>query len=535
MKCRETLLAFGTRTTIFPCAETVELKTRTFWHLSCWLLLRMRCDKSCPFNLKRHLTRRMKSIKRPITRHLETTLALGVALATLGLTYSTAHASLGDAVDSPSLPWITGGNASWFSQTTTTHDGADAAESGSIINLEQTSIQTTVTGPGVLVFWWKVSSEFDFDFLSFYTNGVLFVDPVTLEEQSISGEPPWERNVYEFPNGTHTLRWTYEKDESISEALDRGWLDEVQFYTNNIPPIIPVQPDQTATAAEGGPASFTIAVLGTELLSYQWRRNGVALSSDGRVTGSETDALTIAPVYASDIGLYSVVVTNAYGSVTSNPTMLYTFDQVLDSSNLVWTHGGDAAWQGQTNETYDGVDAAISGLVDDNEISWIRASTIGPGTLSFWWKVDSELGAPLSGDGLGFFVDGTEMTYLSGVGVDWTNRVFAIAQGLHDLEWRYTKDNSILNGQDRGWLDQVTFIPDGPPPFSLSPSGFVGDVFQITLLGQPDQDYRLYSSSNLLDWIPIQTNSAPSGVVPFTDSSGAEYPHRYYRAETDLN
>lgn len=448
-----------------------------------------------------------------------------------------ATASIGDAVDSPALPWTTGGDAEWFSQTTTTHDGVDAAASGTITNYQVSSLQTTVTGPGVLVFWWKVSSEEGYDYLKFYTNGVIYTNATTLQEASISGETNtnWQRWVVEVPAASRILRWSYEKDESFDVGEDRGWLDQVSFYTNNTPPIIPVEPDPTITAGQEGSVTLSVRVLGTDPVSYQWKRFGTNLASGSRFSGIQSNTLTISPLKASDIGPYTLYASNAHGTVLSQPIMLMTFDQVLDTSALQWTYGGDAKWQGQTNVTHDGVDAAVSGLIQDNQVSWIRTSLFGPGTLSFWWKVDSEIGAPLSGDGLGFYLDGKTNKFLSGPGMDWTNHVVSLTEGLHTLEWRYMKDSEVVTGLDRGWLDQVTFISSGPLPFSVSPAGFSGGSFQITLQGQPGRVYRLYSSSNLLEWVPVQTNSDPSGLVPFSDASAAGRARSFYRAETDAN
>ncbi|MCU0772518.1 MAG: immunoglobulin domain-containing protein, partial [Verrucomicrobia bacterium] len=316
---------------------------------------------------------------------------------------------------------------------------------------------------------------------------------------------------------------------------DRGWLDQVSFYTNNTPPIIPVEPDPTVTAGQEGAVTLSVRVLGTGPVSYQWKRFGTNLAFGSRYSGTQSNTLTISPLKASDIGPYTLYASNAYGTVLSQPIMLMTFDQVLDTSALQWTYGGDAKWQGQTNVTHDGVDAAISGLIQDNQVSWIRASVVGPGTLSFWWKVDSEVGAPISGDGLGFHLDGAPQVYLSGPGKNWTNQVFSLTEGQHTLEWQYTKDAEINLGEDRGWLDQVTFIPEGPLPFTVLPVGFSGGAFQVNLQGEPGRVYRLYWSSNLLNWLPVQTNSDPSGLVPFTDPSAPGRARSFYRGETDAN
>lgn len=130
---------------------------------------------------------------------------------------------LADAVDQPSLLWITGGDAPWFRQTNETHDGMDAAQSGAIGHGEESWIETTVEGPGTLTFWWNVSSDDSdsYDYLELTVDGD--------SETELSGESGWEFYEVNLSAGTHTLRWTYHKDGDFTAGADAAWLDEVQF------------------------------------------------------------------------------------------------------------------------------------------------------------------------------------------------------------------------------------------------------------------------------------------------------------------
>ncbi|MCS6772098.1 MAG: S8 family serine peptidase [Kiritimatiellae bacterium] len=126
-----------------------------------------------------------------------------------------------DAVDACEMVWSSGGAVRWIAQTNVSADGVDAAESGAIGDDEASWIETTVEGPGILSFDWKVSSEEGYDFLNFEVNGIT--------RASISGENDWETRHVELSNGVHELRWTYVKDFSIAWGEDRGWLDRVVF------------------------------------------------------------------------------------------------------------------------------------------------------------------------------------------------------------------------------------------------------------------------------------------------------------------
>jgi len=87
-------------------------------------------------------------------------------------------------------------------------------------------MQTTVNGTGTVKFYWKVSSEEDFDFLEFYIDGSL--------QENISGlEDDWERQTYTIStSGSHTFEWRYMKDGSGDSGSDCGWVDKVEWVTN---------------------------------------------------------------------------------------------------------------------------------------------------------------------------------------------------------------------------------------------------------------------------------------------------------------
>ena len=146
-------------------------------------------------------------------------------------TLTLATMPLGEAADS-SLNFTTYGDALWYVQSVYYAAGGfglnTAPQSGGssvpITDSQSTSLQTTMTGPGTLTFQWKVSSELDFDLLSFYLDGSAIV---TLP--AISGEVPWTLVSVAIPAGTHTVTWTYAKDPSSFAGTDAAWVDQVNF------------------------------------------------------------------------------------------------------------------------------------------------------------------------------------------------------------------------------------------------------------------------------------------------------------------
>src|SRR6202023_2371695 len=81
---------------------------------------------------------------------------------------------------------------------------------------------------------------------------------------------------------------------------------------SSVAPSITTQPlSQTVTA--GQTATFSVAVTGTAPLSYQWQKNGTAIS------GATSSTYTTPGATSSDNGSrFAVVVTNSAGSATSN-------------------------------------------------------------------------------------------------------------------------------------------------------------------------------------------------------------------------
>ncbi len=74
---------------------------------------------------------------------------------------------------------------------------------------------------------------------------------------------------------------------------------------------------ESRTNVVGSAAPFTLATIGGPLITYQWRFNGTNLVDLADVSGANTATLTLAYVRTNHDGLYSVVLRNSYGSVTS--------------------------------------------------------------------------------------------------------------------------------------------------------------------------------------------------------------------------
>jgi len=131
--------------------------------------------------------------------------------------------SLEDALDNAALSWITGGVANWLGDASTAYYNNSAAQSGVISHDQNSWLQTTVSGPCTVSFYWNTSSEEHFDFLEFYIDGI--------GQDRISGNMDWQQKSYQISSGSHRLKWRYVKDGSTSFGSDCGWLDKIEFLS----------------------------------------------------------------------------------------------------------------------------------------------------------------------------------------------------------------------------------------------------------------------------------------------------------------
>lgn len=117
--------------------------------------------------------------------------------------------------------WQFEGDAEWFITDQDQYEGVYSAQSGDINDSQSNgiSIEYNVYAEDTLSFWYKVSSEGGWDYLRFYIDGS--------EVDEWAGEIPWAQATYVIPVGTHTFKWAYEKDGSVSNGLDACWVDYI--------------------------------------------------------------------------------------------------------------------------------------------------------------------------------------------------------------------------------------------------------------------------------------------------------------------
>lgn len=95
-------------------------------------------------------------------------------------------------------------------------------KSGSIINGQTTSVMQMINCDyGFIQFWYRTSSETNYDVLNFFVDDVLM--------GTFSGFNDWTYVVYNVNSGLHTLRWVYSKNTTTSAGNDCVWIDRIGF------------------------------------------------------------------------------------------------------------------------------------------------------------------------------------------------------------------------------------------------------------------------------------------------------------------
>ncbi len=190
--------------------------------------------------------------------------------------------------DFSAFSWTMGGNLPWTIVSTGQYEGSYAAASGAIGHSQSSTMSVTqqVTSAANISFFYKVSSEFNWDWLRFYIDGV--------QQGAWSGNQGWAQASYAVTPGTRTFMWKYEKDGSQVAGSDKAWIDVVIFPPQSNPLVITTTalpngqvgvPYSQQLTSEGGTGTKTWIDLGDNLSG-----TGLSLSTGGLVAGTPSAA-----------------------------------------------------------------------------------------------------------------------------------------------------------------------------------------------------------------------------------------------------
>lgn len=154
-----------------------------------------------------------------------------------------------------------------------------------------------------------------------------------------------------------------------------------------------------------------------------------------------------------------VVPSQVYSLILNGDRHLGTFAEAIDNGVDEFTMVGDLAelgWAYQNRESFDLQDAAVSPLIGEGQSTGFEAAIQGPVVVHYAVKVSSPSGRAR----FRLRVDGSIKEELSGE-VDWTVKQVMVPSGTHTVRWEYDKSESVNQGADRVWIDQIriTSIP----------------------------------------------------------------------------
>lgn len=249
------------------------------------------------------------------------------------------------------------------------------------------------------------------------------------------------------------------------------------------PPIITTQPaGQTVLA--GSSATFSVVAVGTSPLTYRWRFNGT------NIAGATGSSYTNSNVQATSVGNYSVVVSNAYGTVTS--------------ANAALDLGFAPAITTQPQSVR---------VIEGNTATFTVIAT-GTSRLNYQWRQN---GTNLYGEQPGGQTGG-----LNGPGPSYTR---SNAQPAHAGGY-----SVVIANQFGSITSSIGALVVSVRP-QLSPLQIVGGFAQFSLSGTPGDRYTVESSTNLLNWNTAATVTNVSGSVLYIDPGSIVRPSMFYRGK----
>ncbi len=362
--------------------------------------------------------------------------------------------------------------------------------------------------------------------------------------------------------GTHVMRFVVDNNGTTSTtyATFGTLVNWFQLTATGPPPpptapIISPQPSgQTVTV--GQTATFSVTASGTAPLSYQWSKNGAAIS--GATTASYT---TPATTMADNGAQFTVVVGNMAGSATSLPATL-TVTALSVPPTISPQPSNQAVIVGQTatfSVTATGTaplsyqwsknGAAISGATSASYTT--AATTIGDNGTQFTVVVTNSLGTATS---LPATLSVTTSASAPSIGVQPLPQTVSVGQsatfsvtanGTAPLFYQWFKNDVAINGAtSSSYLTPPTTLADNGAPFKVIVSNSLGGVTSPAVILTVNGSVPATNQAHFLDQTVPGTMTAGQtytvsvtmqnmGTSTWTENSkfrlGAQYPQENNR------
>ena len=350
------------------------------------------------------------------------------------------------------------GTYPWIIDSSTHHSGNYSARSGTITHNQSSTLEIIriFSSAGTLSFWYKVSSEASYDFLTFSVDGTV--------QGSWSGTVDWTQVSFNIPAGQHTLQWAYTKDVSVSSGSDCAWIDDIIF---------PISIDYIPPSITYSPSSFT-----QQLNPDQTAIQNLTIGN----TGTGTLSFTVSPPTQS-----TTILNESFengGSIPSGWTQAYV------SGSIAWTFttGG---FNGHPSSAYNGTYNARfyygsrNGYTTKLITPSLNLSEAETATLTFWHTQEV-----WSGD-----QDQLKVYYRTSATGNW------------NLITSYT--SSIVN-----WTQETITLPSLSSTYYIAFEGIANYGYGVCL----DKVVVTKSSSvNLPTWLTVAGGSSYSGNIAYNE------------------
>ncbi len=304
----------------------------------------------------------------------------------------------------------------------------------------------------------------------------LYADSVYVRYRLNQGQ--WEDIAMTTTNGiTYTATFDYpgEGFEMMYyiHAADESGRSENHPYIGKWEPHIFYVPAPSAPECIAPANNSTSAAVFTTL---QWEYNGTYLPSLYRVSAGTDNpptniihnVSTSEPQYVltemldyNTTCFWQVTAVNDFGEATGDIWSFTTLGEpdedfeTGDFSVFDWTFAGAQQWIISESETRNGLYAAKSGDINDNESSEmvLTLNCSGFGKIIWWGKTNSE-----ENDYLRFYIDDVEIEAISGDS-DWQEFRTSTGPGPHTFRWAFEKDGQGSGGDDAAYIDFI-YLPE---------------------------------------------------------------------------
>ncbi len=137
----------------------------------------------------------------------------------------------------------------------------------------------------------------------------------------VRGSPATAVTISLAPAATNLPAGSYSTFLKFTNLTDKFVQTRQATLAVVTPPVITAQPANQALLV-GMTAYFSVGVASNALMFYQWQENGTNLSDTGKISGSATGTLAVGNVTQTNVGAYSVILSNAAGILASSNALL---------------------------------------------------------------------------------------------------------------------------------------------------------------------------------------------------------------------